>query len=82
MIAFTANITSSMKLTAKQCEHCHGRGIVRIYEPETLKKTRQKTGISMRAMARKLRISPPYLSDIENGNRTIPENVIRAYRKL
>jgi len=41
-----------------------------------LKLLRIKTGDSLRAMAAKLKISPAYLSSIENGKRSIPENFL------
>ncbi len=34
-----------------------------------LKRLRKKRGLSLRAMAEKLKITAPYLSDLERGNR-------------
>jgi transcriptional regulator with XRE-family HTH domain len=41
-----------------------------------VRKTRQEQGISLRRMAEELAISPPYMSDIEKGNRCAPQRHI------
>lgn len=60
-----------MRYTEK-CHHCNGTG----YEPDYkflgkfVRKERLKLGISLRKMARQLRVTPTYLCDLEYGRRS------------
>lgn len=64
----------------RACIRCHGSG----QEPdpkalgEAMRAKRERTGKSLRAVAEKMKISAPYLSDLERGNRLFsPEHVVR-----
>lgn len=58
-----------------QCPKCRGRGVV--VDPRKfgamMREARAAKGISMRAMAKRIGISPAFLSDMELGNRPWPE---------
>lgn len=47
-----------------------------------LREGRQKKGFTLRAMAKKLDISAPFLSDMELGKRGISENILERLKKL
>lgn len=66
----------------KQCPRCDGAGSIRIVSPESLRQTREAAGISLRTVAKRLKLSAPYVSDIELGRRNCPEAVEKFYRKL
>ena len=42
---------------------------------------RLKTKKSLRKVAKKLKISPPYLSDLERGNRTFNADMVTRYKE-
>lgn len=66
----------------KACNHCKGVGLVDSFDHEELRHIRERAGISLRAMAIRLKLSAPYLSDIERGNRNCTEDIGSAYEKL
>lgn len=70
-----------LKTTVK-CEKCHGTGRIKSVDFKALRKVREDLNISLRQMALKIGITPPYLSDIERGNRRCPEAVQEAYERL
>jgi transcriptional regulator with XRE-family HTH domain len=47
-----------------------------------LRALREKSGISLREMADQLFISPPYLSDLERGNRDWSSILIAKFKVL
>ena len=49
---------------------------------EDIRAERVELGLSLRATAKKLEISPAFLSDIENGNRKASVNVLEKMRPL
>lgn len=46
-----------------------------------MRRLRQRWGVSLREMARRLDISAPYLSDLELGKREWTEEKISAFRR-
>ena len=57
-----------------KCVHCTGRGEVVRMNPAWLRWKRESAGMSLRAMARYLGVSAPYVSDVERGRRSIPDS--------
>lgn len=47
---------------------------------ESIRHTRKGLGLSMREVARRAKISAPYLSDIERGNRRVPNGTMERIR--
>lgn len=64
------------------CPECAGVGEVFVVNHDALRQRREYRGVSLRKMADKLGVTPPYLSDIERGNRRCTEKIEKAYRKL
>lgn len=58
-------------MKAKLCQRCAGSGL----EPDQsktgakMRQLREGAGVSLRSVADKLKVSAPYLSDLERGNR-------------
>lgn len=67
----------------RPCSHCGGSGVelspVKI--GNHMRSMREKAKISLRSVASKLGISPPYLSDLERGNRCFSEEMIARYKE-
>jgi len=63
------------------CQKCYG-GKVKLVEGESLRYLREARGISIRAFAKRLGFSAPYLSDIELGKRACTPKILKAYSKL
>lgn len=68
--------------TTKQCPKCLGSGEVRSVDHKALRLVRFKCGVSLRTMAKRIGVTPPYLSDIELGRRGCPDYVVKEYNKL
>lgn len=63
------------------CISCNGRGHVVRLNPAWLRFMREKAGISLRAMARHLGVSPAYVCDVEHGLRAVPDAWRAEYAK-
>jgi len=63
------------------CPSCNGTG--RVKDPKAIgaamRKLREKTGISLRAFARILKLSAPYVSDLELGQRGWSDDMQARY---
>lgn len=53
-----------------------------ILNPAWLRDTRKRAGLTLREMARRLKFSAPYISDIEHGRRRCLPKVRAAYESL
>ena len=51
----------------EHCDHCNAE----VLDGANLRERRQKVGITLRGMARKVGVSPTYLSDIERNLRRV-----------
>jgi len=60
-----------------KCKHCGGTG--ELPNPAALRQKRKSAGLLLREVAKKLKISPTYLGDIERGARNCPPRVRRFY---
>lgn len=47
-----------------------------------LRERREKSEMSLRAFARQVKLSAPYISDIERNNRNCPQDIQRTYEQL
>lgn len=65
-----------------RCSRCEGLGKLSVVNPDSLRSARKKAGISLRAIAVKLGLSAPYVSDIELGRRACPARVEQVYSNL
>lgn len=66
----------------RKCQKCQGSGKVEEVNVPMLRKAREKRGMSLRAMAEKIGVSAPYISDVELGRRACPRYVLEAYQSL
>lgn len=64
------------------CDACDGKGTWQIITPESLRKTREDAGVSLRAMAKRLNFSAAYISDVEHGRRNCTTIIEVAYSSL
>ncbi len=72
-----------MKLhKAVKCVSCGGAGTVLKADTKAMRAKRTSKGLSVRGLAKKLKVSPPFLSDVELNRRPCPEWVLKAYEKL
>lgn len=73
-----------MKLKTRPCLHCNGTGqeIDPFALGQTFRAKRMAAGVSLREMARRLDITPAYLSDMERGSRMLQDQYQKAYAKL
>ena len=67
---------------ASSCPKCSGRGTVRVVNPSWLRARRMRKGMSLRALARKIGLSPAFLCDVEYGRRTCSPDLLLHYREL
>ena len=49
--------------------------------PEYLRHAREAAGVSLRAMAREVGFSPPYVSDLERGNRELSPTMLDQFEE-
>jgi ribosome-binding protein aMBF1 (putative translation factor) len=64
------------------CPTCRGKGVVRRVNPGWLRMTRERAGLSLRQLARSVRFSAPYISDIELGRRRCTDQIFAEYERL
>ena len=64
------------------CDRCGGTGGYDVPAPMALRRRREKTGMSLRALAKQLGYSTPYLSDVERGRRNTTAKILAAYEAL
>jgi predicted transcriptional regulator len=74
MKAPTKNLPCPTHIT---CPRCGGKG--QLVNGEFLRFTREEQGLSLREMARRLKYSATYLSDIEHNRRVSTARVNEAY---
>lgn len=68
------------KTTLEPCPTC-GRPRPRL-NGAWLRGKRERAGLSLREMARRMKLSAPYVSDIERNRRGCPDKVRQAYEAL
>jgi hypothetical protein len=70
-------------IPTRPCHHCAGSGQER--DPwalgDEMRRLRLAADKSLREVAEKMKISPPYLSDLERGNRTFSDALMARYRR-
>lgn len=64
------------------CPCCDGSGERTVIDPRSLREVRKAAGLALREVARRTRLSPAHLSDVELGRRGATERVLRHYRKM
>ncbi len=74
------SINAETKWTAGCCRLCGGQ--TKILNPAWLRRQRQLAGFSLRALARRVGVSAPYLSDIERGARNCTQLLQVTYEQL
>jgi transcriptional regulator with XRE-family HTH domain len=62
------------KMVTMLVQDCDATGLA-------LRNMRKETGISLREVARRMNITPPYLSDLERGNRTWTDELCERFQK-
>lgn len=72
-----------MNFKTQKCPHCEGSGLV--LDPkiagEYHRAMRKRKGKSLREVAKLMKVSAPFVSDLENGRRNWSDDRIEAYRK-
>lgn len=71
-------------MKSKPCHCCGGTGEEMDHAEigVRMRKLREARGISLRSLASRLRFTPAYLSDLENGKRNWRDELINCYEKL
>lgn len=72
-------MTRMVRVVSIKCARCNGSGATFAVDPQSLRASRKRAGISLREVARRLSFSAGYISDIEFGKRACPESIQRAY---
>lgn len=65
------------------CPQCHGEGTVEnpAYRGQEMRRLRQAAGLSLREVARQMKLSAAYVSDLELGRRAWSKRLINDYGK-
>ncbi len=66
----------------EKCPCCSGKGFRVIVNPEWLRDKRKSKGLSLRAVARALKVSAAYISDVELGKRNCTSFIKDFYKLL
>jgi len=72
--------TPKGKFTTQTCSRCGGAQ--RVVDPLWLRAERQESGVTLRAMARRLGFSAAYVSDVERGRRAALPRLVAEYEAL
>ena len=66
------------------CPRCAGTGAVDnpVYQGHTARGRREAAGLKLRQVARQLRVSAPFISDLENGRRLWTGLVAQRYQRF
>lgn len=76
------HVTSTKLTRLMVCEACCGDGEIRMADAPALRRAREKSGVTLRAMAKRVKVSAPFISDVELGRRGCPDYILKAYQKL
>lgn len=68
--------------SVRKCPRCHGSGWEQVWRGADLRKARERAGITLREVARRIGLSATYISDVERDNRTATERIVNAYKEL
>ncbi len=65
------------------CSHCWGRGLLKddVETGRELRGVRDYLGVEQRAVAKAMKLSASYLSDLERGRRNWSGDLVRRYRE-
>lgn len=72
----------AIKVDQATCKRCGGRGKVRTVHPASLRERRKAAGLGLREFAKKIGVTPAYLSDVELGRRGVTARMVEAYEGL
>lgn len=64
------------------CQKCSGAGRVSAINGACARWLREKSGVGLREMARRLGVSAAYVSDAERGRRTFPAEWVTSYGSM
>ncbi len=70
------------KYVTEGCECCNGIGRIKRLNPLWMRLMRECSGISLREVAKKLKLSAPYISDVELGKRAGNSDIWNYYESL
>lgn len=65
-----------------KCRACRGTGKQTVANHKEMRARREKKRITVRGMAKRIGVSAPFLSDIENAVRPCPNYVLKYYQRL
>lgn len=68
--------------TTQKCIACNGKGRVRVVDGAALRERRNKAGLTLAQVGKKLGFSKMYCSDLETGRRRVTEEIAKGYLKL
>lgn len=69
-----------MKFVFEPCPTCHRDR--RVVDGAWLRQQRKRSGLSLRELARRIGVSPPYLSDVELNRRGRTAKIVEVYAVL
>lgn len=69
-----------MRHIYEPCPTCHRER--RVVDGGWLRQQRERSGVSLRELARRIGVSPPYLSDVELNRRGRTTKIVEAYAIL
>ncbi len=64
-----------------ECVYCGGKGTITRTNPAWLRYIRERAGVTLRGMAKRLGVSAAYVCDVEKGRRAIPDSWRAEYVK-
>lgn len=64
------------------CQHCDGEGTIQRVNGAYIREIRERSGRSLRQVAREIGVSPAYLSDMELGRRGMSEEIAQRILQL
>lgn len=67
-------------METKTCDKCGGGG--RVASHHGLREIRESAGLTLTALAAEIKLSVPYLSDVERGRRNVTRRLAKIYQGL
>ena len=66
----------------RRCPKCNGMSEILVTDGATLRATRKRAGLSLRALGERIGVSAAYLCDVEKGARNGTKRVLDGYKKI
>ena len=68
-------------IRTRKCRHCKGTGVVpeAVHTGAEMRRRREKAGMGLREMARRIGFAPSYLGHLEAGRRAWSDDMVCTY---